>query len=136
MKRDEFERAYRELVREWEARSDNQGCVACTACERCTDSTFCARSKQLVRCHYCVDSERSFDCTHCHASRELVGCNHCRASSRCARSSYLERCIECSDCTYCFGCVGLSGREFCILNQPYERSVYFQMTAALAKAIS
>jgi hypothetical protein len=40
-----------------------------------------------------------------------------------------------SDCTYCFGCVGLSHRDFFILNEPYERAAYFETTARLAREL-
>jgi hypothetical protein len=40
-----------------------------------------------------------------------------------------------SDCTYCFGCVGLAGVDFHILNEPFERSVYFEATARLARQL-
>jgi hypothetical protein len=38
-----------------------------------------------------------------------------------------------SNCVYCFGCVGLSGREFHILNKPYSRKDYFEITARLSR---
>ena len=31
-------------------------------------------------------------------------------------------CVDCTDCQYCFGCVGLSGSEFCILNEALRTS--------------
>jgi hypothetical protein len=131
----DFERSFAELVRAHAARADNHGCVACRDCERCTDCTFCARSQGLSRCHYCVESAELTDCTHCHRSRGLVACTHCGDCERCLRSAYLERCVDCIDCHYCFGCVGLSGREFCILNEPLERSRYFERAAELARML-
>jgi hypothetical protein len=133
--RQDFERAFAELKGALRSRADNQGCIECGACERCTECTFCQRSNQLVRCHYCVESERCIDCTHCHAAVDLMGCSHCVRSQRCSRSAYLERCIDCTDCRYCFGCVGLSGREFSILNEPYDRATYFKLTAELARTL-
>ncbi len=47
-------------------------------------------------------------------------------------SSYLVRSVGCSECTYGFGCVGLTGRDFCILNEPYDRATYFAVVARLA----
>lgn len=41
------------------------------------------------------------------------------------------RCASMTECTYCFGCVGLSHKDFYILNQPYDRSTYFQITREL-----
>jgi len=42
------------------------------------------------------------------------------------------RCSFCTDCNYCYGCVGLSKKEFHILNQPYTRSEYFALIKSLA----
>jgi len=43
------------------------------------------------------------------------------------------RSVGCSGCTYCFGCVGLSRRDFYILNEPYDRAAYFETTARLVR---
>ena len=133
--RPEFERAFRQLLDAYASQDKNEDCVACEACKRCNESTFCRRSVGLTRCHYCVDCERCIDCTHCHGSIDLLSCNHSKACRRCSRSAYLEQCVDCSDCTYCFGCVGLSGREFHILNQPYDRTTYFNMTRELSRTL-
>ncbi len=71
------------------------------------------------------------DSTHCRTSQDLLGCSHCTQCQRCSRCAYLERCLECTDCNYCFGCVGLSGLEFHILNEPYGRTAYFELTTKL-----
>jgi len=135
MTKAEFEAAFRKLILSYDTGADNVDCVACDDSERCKECTFCRRSSHLVRCHYCVDSDRCIDCTHCHNCRDLLGCNHCKSSERCSRSAYLEQCLDCSDCHYCFGCVGLSGREFFILNEPYERSAYFKLTGELSRKL-
>jgi hypothetical protein len=131
--RHEFERAFRELVEQHGKRSDNERCIECHGCAACADCTFCKSSKRLVRCNYCVEVEESVDCNHCFGSRALVGCTHCNASERCSRSAYLEQCVDCDDCRYCFGCVGLSSREFHILNRRYEKSEYFKITGQLRR---
>ena len=136
MSPEEFERAFRALLGQREARADNPGCVACDDCEGCRDSTFCKRSAGLVRCHYCVESERCIDCTHCRSGLDLMGCNHCTRCQRCSRSAYLERCLDCSDCNYCFGCVGLSGCEFYILNERYDRRAYFERVGELTRSLA
>jgi hypothetical protein len=133
--RAEFEAAFAGLLEERQASTENTGCVACTACERCVDCTFCKGSTALVRSHYCVDSTGLVDCTHCHKSRELLACNHCVASERCTRSAYVVRSTDCDGCTYCFGCVGLSKKEFHILNRPYDKSSYFALTAKLMREL-
>ncbi len=131
----EFESRFRALVASAAASHENTACVACTACERCVESTFCSRSKALLRCHYCVDAERCVGSNHCRASKDLFACNHCESSERCSQSSYLVRCFDCTSCTYCFGCVGLVGRDFHVLNEPYSRSEYFALLAKLKKTL-
>ena len=135
MNRAEFEAALAGLLEERKNSTENTGCIACTACERCVDCTFCKGSTGLVRSHYCTDGASLFDCTHCHRSRDLLGCNHCVASERCTRSAYLVRSIDCDGCTYCFGCVGLSSKEFHILNRPYDKSSYFALTSKLMREL-
>lgn len=40
-----------------------------------------------------------------------------------------------SGCAYCFGCVGLSGVDFYILNEPYRRADYFAITEQLMQEL-
>ena len=131
----EFEAEWKKLLASREVERGNDRCVECVQCERCSESTFCKSSKDLVRCHYCIQCDHCIDSIHCKQSKGLIACNHCVASDRCARSSYLVRSLECSDCTYCFGCVGLSKRDFHILNKPYDRRLYFAITSRLAREL-
>jgi hypothetical protein len=39
--------------------------------------------------------------------------------------------MDCEDCVQCFGCVGLSGEEFCVLNEKLSRKEYFARVKAL-----
>jgi len=50
-------------------------------------------------------------------------------------SAYLVRSVGCSGCNYCFGCVGLSRRDFHILNKPYARATYFATVSRLAREL-
>lgn len=43
------------------------------------------------------------------------------------------RSVGLAGCTYCFGCVGLSNKDFHILNEPYARREYFAIVARLNK---
>jgi hypothetical protein len=130
----EFERRFAELLRGGDV-PENTGCVECAGCRACTRCTFCRHSERLMRCHYCVDCEQCTDSAHCRQGRGLLGCQHCLGCDSCSFSSYLTRCRACTSCTYCFGCVGLSGRDFCILNQPFERDAYFAITRRLEKEL-
>ncbi|OGI66167.1 hypothetical protein A3A95_00425 [Candidatus Nomurabacteria bacterium RIFCSPLOWO2_01_FULL_39_18] len=42
----------------------------------------------------------------------------------CKNIFYCDSCRECSDC---FGCVGLSKKQYCILNKQYSKEKYFEM---------
>ncbi|MBK6698237.1 MAG: hypothetical protein IPG50_39550 [Myxococcales bacterium] len=117
------------------AGNDNVGCVAMDRCERCTDCTFCALGHELLRCHHTTNCARCTDCSNCADCRSCVQCTRCEASENCTKSAYLVRSYGCSGCTYCFGCVGLRGRDFHILNEPYDRESYFRITAALSREL-
>lgn len=126
-----FEARYRELLNDLRVRGGNDRCVECTGCHGCSGSTFCRDSERLTRCHYCVECRLCIDCSHCHGSTGLVSCHHCMDCESCVGSSYLMRCAAMAGSTYCFGCVGLSDKDFYILNEPYERSEYFAITRRL-----
>ena len=55
--------------------------------------------------------------------------------SGCSKSAYLVRSIGCTECTYCFGCVGLSKKDFHILNVKYKRDEYFKQLKALKREL-
>jgi hypothetical protein len=57
------------------------------------------------------------------------------SSENCVASAYLVRSTGCTSCNYCFGCVGLSRRDFCILNEPYDRATYFEIANRLAREL-
>jgi hypothetical protein len=130
-----FEARYRELVTTLGGSGKNDGSVECVGCRACVACTFCRDSERLCRCHYCVESALCTDCSHCRGCRTLVACHHCVDSESSVRSSYLVRSVAMTDCTYCFGCVGLSGKDFHVLNEPYGRSEYFELTRRLAREL-
>ena len=73
----------------------------------------------------------------CHVhSRGLLGCQHCVECEACSQCSYLVRCHSLTGCQYCFGCVGLSDRDFCVLNQQYERQAYFALVERLSRELA
>ena len=72
---------------------------------------------------------------HCRGSRGLINCQHCIDCDSCSQSSYLVRCASLTGCQYCFGCVGLSGKDFHVLNEPYDRKTYFALTERLAREL-
>jgi hypothetical protein len=131
----EFEAALRTLLARTGGTGDNVSCLHCDGCERCTESTFCALSKGLTRCHYCAACVDCTDCAHCTRSTSCLACQHCVETERSIGSAYLVRSVGCNGCTYCFGCVGLSRRDFHVLNEPCDRATYFELTARLAREL-
>lgn len=130
-----FERLHRELLAAASERRENDGCVECIECVACQGSTFCRSSERLARCHYCIDCELCLESSHCRRSRLLVACHHSIECETCTRSSYLVRSVAVSDSNYCFGCVGLTGKDFHILNEPYDRTAYFEITRRLSREL-
>ena len=132
---EEFEARYRELLRARNASSTNERCVQCEDCEGCSASTFCRHSRQLIRCHYCLQCEQCADCSHCRGSRGLLSCHHCIDTHGSTGCTYLVRCSGMAQCNYCLGCVGLSQRDYHILNQPYDRATYFALSRQLLRQL-
>jgi hypothetical protein len=56
-------------------------------------------------------------------------------SENCSNSAYLVLSKNLSDCTYCFGCVGLSRKDFHILNVGFSRQEYFEIVKKLKKEL-
>jgi hypothetical protein len=44
-------------------------------------------------------------------------------------------CRNLSDCNYCFGCIGLSRKDFHVLNRPLSRTEYFQVVEKLRREL-
>ena len=135
MDRATFESKLRALLAGHARSTGNRGCVACADCERCADCTFCERSTGLVRAHYCKDSHGCTDSSHLVRCKGCLASQHLTDSEDCTQSAYLFRCTALSGCTYCFGCVGLTRKDFHVLNEPYDRQTYFEVTARLLREL-
>lgn len=122
---------HQRLVRGFAADPGNPNSYACTDCERCTACMFCNASQNCYRCTHCNRCRDCAECTHCVDCVTCRACAYCVQSELCTGSAYLTLSKNCSDCTYCFGCVGLSKKDFHILNQPYSRREYFQIVKHL-----
>ncbi len=131
-----FEAALRKLLTAARSERENVGCVACEGCEQSSECTFCVDSKGLARCHYCASCDGCSESSHCTRCRSCLGCQHCVDSERCTSSAYLVRCVDCSGCNYCFGCVGLYKSDFFVLNKPYDRATYFELTSRLTRELA
>ena len=135
MNKNEFETRWRDLTRAYAAMRDNHACIDCVNCERCISCTFCRNSSSLLRCNYCVDSQDCQDCSHGRNCSNCIGCHHCTACQHCVKSAYLVRCLHSTACNYCFGCVGLSNKDYHILNEPYDRKTYYDLTQRLSREL-
>lgn len=113
--------------------ADNFECQACTDCVSCR---FCVDCEECVRCSYCERCSGCEDCTHCRASVDLVSCSHAAHARACTECRYVTLCFDCEGCTHCFACVGLSGAEFCFLNEPLPRKRYFERVRAFEGALA
>jgi len=112
--------------------SDNFRCIDCVGCRSCRFCTACHGCTECTYCDASVDSKR------CTQGRELlacVDCSHSTHSAYCEQSAYVVLSYECRKCIHCFGCVGLTGQEFCILNEKYSRRDYFEAVARLKAAL-
>ena len=107
--------------------------LRCQEVEACRSCTFCTRCTTCYRCTHCVDCSDATRCVHCRGCHQIHDVSYAVSSHRCVASSYLTLCEDCAECTFCWGCVGLRGKEFHILNEPYDRKTWFAMVAALAE---
>ena len=111
--------------------SDNQESLESSTskgCVRCHFSTNC------ISCYACTYAEGSELCTHCNRIENCVRCHrssHLKDCEDCNDSHYLIECNRCVECTYCIGCIGLTRKEFHILNKPYDRKTFFKIAKAL-----
>jgi hypothetical protein len=130
----QFEERLRELTSSL-TQGANEDCVQCVRCFGCSRCTFCKESERLVGCHYSTRCRACTDCSHCTGCERLVACHHCVQTEDCTQGRYLVRCFGLSGCNYCFGCVGLSNKDFHILNEPVSRTDYFRITTELSRQL-
>lgn len=101
------------------------------------NSEYCFDCTYLEDCSYCVWLHRAVNCYDCYAyglKGELGYENHL-----CGNNFYnLQYCDSCWNdvsnllyCRYCvfgsknlFGCIGLRGKEYCVLNKQYSKAEY------------
>jgi hypothetical protein len=123
------------LTQSFTADPGNPGSYACKECVRCANCMFCEGCEACYSSTHCIRCELCNNCTHCVDSKSLHGCAYCVQSENCTSSAYVVFSRNLSDCTYCFGCVGLSKKDFHILNVGFPRQVYFELTARLKKEL-
>jgi hypothetical protein len=119
------------LVRAAGSDAANPGSYGCTDCERCADCMFCKGCDACHQCTHCTRCQLCNNCSHCVDCKNCHACAYCLRSESCSASAYLILSRTLADCTYCFGCVGLSRKDFHILNVPFGRTEYFALTKRL-----
>jgi hypothetical protein len=136
---DEVLRAFERLLEEQDEAlrdpgpgSENFQCVDCVGCHRCRFCTSCLRCED---CTYCEHAEDCVGCTQSRRIRGCVECTHCMDCTDCQDSQYLTLCVDCRGCVQCFACVGLANEEFCVLNERYPRTEYFELVGRLREAL-
>ncbi|MBL4686031.1 MAG: hypothetical protein JKY37_15665, partial [Nannocystaceae bacterium] len=102
--------------------TDNFRCEHCVSCNNCRFCTECSNCSECTYCFACRDCLSLTQCRRCDASEKL---SHSELCAGCSNSSYLTMCVDCDECVQCFGCVGLTGEEFCVLNEQLPRKEYF-----------
>ncbi len=132
----QFRRRLAQLLSSFQAQSPNTACVKCVNCVASSGCTFCSDSESLVGCHYSVKCVMCSNCTHCRECRNLFNCQHCQYCDACSNCAYVVHSSRLSGCSYCFGCVGLTGADFFILNEPYRRAEYFEVTRKLTEELA
>ena len=135
MTKSEFVAELDRLQKSYAGGLENPLCYNCVGCEGCMSCTFCKACSDCYRCTHCEGCRSCTSCSHCHQSQRCHDCTHCSRCEACRGSAYLVDCYSCSDCTYCYGCVGLTKKEFHILNVPYDRKTYFATVDGLNQAL-
>ena len=131
----EFRNRLDELVRAFDADPANVKGHGLKDCQRCSSCVFCEGCVRCHKCSYCKGCEGSTNLTHCidcAACHNLANSVEC---SGCTSSAFLVLCRDLTECNYCFGCVGISRKDFHILNEKHDRSTYFKLVADLSAAL-
>lgn len=116
----------------------NDNCDYCNIVGDCKDCYLIFGSIKCRDCYYgspfnstdCGDSllvRNSELCCECTDSSNLYNCYQCQ---NCSKSQNLKYCFSVENSSDCFGCVGLSHKQFHILNQPYSKDAYEERVRA------
>ena len=95
------------------------------------NSNNCYYSSELSHCESCVDCDRLGACKSCYDSQLSQSCERCAFadfSVECRDCTFVFGCRECKDC---LGCVGLTGKQYCILNEQLSKDEYFRRVSTL-----
>ena len=105
----------------------------------CKNVQHCFYVKELEDAVNCVNVEQSRDCldmfgfgVNCELIGRSVRAGYDTSNIRMCILAYLgaadlDYCIMCPGCKHCFGCVGLTRKEYCILNKEYKAAEYSEL---------
>ncbi len=131
----DFQRELKELEHRYATDPVNNKSHSLVNCTRCSSCVFCQESDRCYRCSYCDKCDNSTNLTHCTKNSSCHNMANSVECASCTNSAFLVMCKDMTECNYCFGCVGLSRKDFHILNEPYSRSEYFEITSQLHKLL-
>lgn len=123
------------LTTSFAADPGNPGSYACKDCVRCANCMFSVECEGCYGCTHCIRCQLCNNCSHCVDSKSLNACAYSVHSENCANSAYVYFSRNLSDCTYCFGCVGLTKKDFHILNVAFNRTEYFELVHKLKREL-
>ncbi len=135
MTQEQFLKALSDLKAVFASRAENASSFRVEGCVRCTHTTFSTGCADCHRCNYCTDCGNTTFSNHCIRCTDSHFANNCIDCRRVVHGSFLVLSESMRECTYCLGCVGLSGKDFHILNRPYERREYFELERKLLAAL-
>jgi hypothetical protein len=131
----DFQRTLDELRSKYRSAGENPQGYQLKDCRNCGSCMFCTGCDNCYRCTHCTTCDGCSNSTHCEECKNCHSSAYCVSSENCVNCKYLEFSESCADCTYCFGCVGLSRKDFHILNEPYDRKTYFEIVDKLKKSL-
>jgi len=110
-----------------------ENCPFVNATGFCKDCHMIFASGYNEECFYSINLERSESTMNASIAYDCTLCNEITSCRDCYNVDYSVYCLNCSDsqflydcrrCKNCFLCVGLVGKEYCILNKQYSKEDY------------
>jgi len=99
---------------------------SCYLMYSCCRDEHCYFGNRAFDCSYCLDCSVAYNCQHCYQCIDIHDCYQCfwgEGLLACRDSYFL---FDCHDCHHCFGCWNLRAASFCVFNQQYSETEYFQ----------
>ena len=97
----------------------------------------CVRNEDVQYGYYILSSKDTLDglslhtCELCYDGVSSTGCYGCVSFTNCRNCVECVHIADCLGCTDCIGCVGLSKKRFCVLNEEVGEKAYYQIRESL-----